>query len=79
MITNHKYVYVSEERYLDLEWMHHDLHEHLLVWKEAVQVQTLALYSLRVLDKNSKGIFNTQDYKTESKSQEEMSVSNIPY
>lgn len=34
--------------YLDLEWMHHDLHQHLLVRQEAVEVQALALYSLRI-------------------------------
>lgn len=32
--------------YLDLEWMHHDLHQHFLVRQEAVQIQTLAFYSL---------------------------------
>lgn len=36
--------------YLDLEWMHHDLHQHLLVRQEAVQVQALALYSLRIFN-----------------------------
>lgn len=34
--------------YLNLEWMHHDLHQHLLVRQEAVQVQALALHSLRI-------------------------------
>ena len=33
--------------HLDLKRMDHDLHQHLLVWKKAVQVQALTLHCLR--------------------------------
>lgn len=48
MTNNQKSVYRPLLTYLDLEWMHHDLHKHLLVRQEAVQVQALALHSLRI-------------------------------
>lgn len=48
MTNNQKSAYGPLAIYLDLEWMHHDLHQHLLVRQEAVQAQALALHSLRI-------------------------------
>ncbi len=39
--------------------MHHDLHQHLLVREKAVQVQALALYSLRIFNQT----INLKTYK----------------
>lgn len=49
--------------YLDLKGMNHDLHQHLLVGQEAVQVKTLALYRLP----NKKVSFKTQALKKNCK------------
>lgn len=46
--SNCTYVYGSPVLYLYLKRMHHDLHQHLLVGQEAIQVQALALYTLRI-------------------------------
>ena len=39
---------------LNLQWMHHDLHQHLLVGQKAVQVKALALH--RLLKKRLKSV-----------------------
>lgn len=48
--------------YLDLEWMDHNLHQHLLIRQEAIKVQALALYSLTInrltITLGEKTIFN---------------------
>lgn len=47
---------------LDLEWVHHNLHQHLWIRQETVQVQALALYCLKnVSPKIRQAITTTQN------------------
>lgn len=51
------------QNYLYLKRMNHDLHQHLLIRKQTVQIQTLTLYSLQYNQSKPKDLNHFQGYE----------------
>ena len=60
--------------HLNLEWMDHDLHKHLLVWEEAVQIESLALYCLLKTSDSNNQLSKMEYHENQYQSEENTSV-----